>query len=183
MKKTKITIACAFLAGSLMFSSCIGSFSLWNNLKSWNEGVSNKFVNELIFVAFNIIPVYPIAYIADALVLNSIEFWSGNNPVASVGEVKEVKGEKGNYIVKTNSDGYTITKEGEDKSVDLVYNESNNTWSAVSEGESYELIKMNADGTATVNMQNGSSMNVTIDAKGVASVNAAVGNSLFFAAR
>ena len=94
MKKGRITVACALLAGSMMFSSCIGSFSLWNNLRSWNEGVSNKFVNELIFVAFNIVPVYPIAYLADAIVLNSIEFWSGENPVASIGEVKEVKGDR-----------------------------------------------------------------------------------------
>lgn len=183
MKKGKITVACALLAGSMMFSSCIGSFSLWNNLRSWNEGVSNKFVNELIFVAFNIVPVYPIAYLADAIVLNSIEFWSGENPVASIGEVKEVKGEKGNYTVKTNADGYTITKKGEDKSVDLVYNKEKRTWNAVAEGESYELVKINEDGTATVNMQNGTAMTVTQDAQGVAEVNAALGNSLFFAAR
>ncbi len=184
MRKSKITVICALLTGSIMFSSCIGSFGLWNNLKSWNQGVSNKFVNELIFIAFHIVPVYEIAYLADVIVLNSIEFWSGSNPVtASIGEVKEVKGENGNYLVKTNSDGYTITKEGEEKSVDLVYNKDKNTWNAVANGESYELVKMNADGTATVNMQNGTSMTVTPDAQGVANVNAAIGNSLFFAAR
>ena len=72
MKKGRLTLVCAMLAGSLMFSSCIGSFSLWNNLKSWNEGVGNKFVNELVFLAFNIVPVYPIAYFADVIVLNSM---------------------------------------------------------------------------------------------------------------
>ena len=76
------------LSGSVLFSSCIGSFGLWNSLKDWNQGVSNKFVNELIFLAFHIVPVYEIAYLADALVLNSIEFWSGSNPTASIGEVK-----------------------------------------------------------------------------------------------
>ena len=62
------------------------------------------------------------------LVLNSIEFWSGSNPTASIGEVKTVQGENGEYLVKTNENGYTITKKGEDKSVDLVYNKENNTW-------------------------------------------------------
>ena len=95
MKRSKTLVVCAMLGGSIMFSSCIGSFGLWNNLKDWNQGVSNKFVNELIFVAFHIVPVYEIAYLADALVLNSIEFWSGSNPTASIGEVKEVKGENG----------------------------------------------------------------------------------------
>ena len=115
MKKSKTFLVCAMLSGSVLFSSCIGSFGLWNSLKDWNQGVSNKFVNELIFLAFHIVPVYEIAYLADALVLNSIEFWSGSNPTASIGEVKTVQGENGEYLVKTNENGYTITKKGEDK--------------------------------------------------------------------
>ena len=148
MKKSKTFLVCAMLSGSVLFSSCIGSFGLWNSLKDWNQGVSNKFVNELIFLAFHIVPVYEIAYLADALVLNSIEFWSGSNPTASIGEVKTVQGENGEYLVKTNENGYTITKKGEDKSVDLVYNKENNTWNAVADGQSFELVKMNEDGTA-----------------------------------
>ena len=183
MKRSKTWVVCAMLGGSLVLSSCIGSFGLWSNLKDWNQGVSNKFVNELIFVAFHIVPVYEIAYLADVLVLNSIEFWSGSNPTASIGEVKEVKGENGEYLVKTNTDGYTITKKGEEKSVDLVYNKDNNTWNAVADGQSFELVKMNEDGTATVSMQNGTSMTVTPDAQGVAAVRVAAGSSVFFAAR
>ena len=98
MKKRKSFLVCAMLSGSVLFSSCIGSFGLWNSLKDWNQGVSNKFVNELIFLAFHIVPVYEIAYLADALVLNSIEFWSGSNPTASIGEVKTVQGENGEYM-------------------------------------------------------------------------------------
>lgn len=184
MKKSKTVLVCAMLSGSVLFSSCIGSFGLWNSLKDWNQGVSNKFVNELIFLAFHIVPVYEIAYLADVLVLNSIEFWSGSSPVASIGDVKEVKGENGEYLVKTNENGYTITKKGEEKSVDLVYNKDKNTWNAVgADGQSFELVQMNEDGTATVNMQNGTSMTVTPDAQGVAAVKVASGSSAFFAAR
>ena len=110
MKKTKMMAVCAILSGSLLFSSCIGSFGLWNNLKSWNQGIGNKFVNEIVFLAFHIVPVYEVAYLADILVLNSIEFWSGSNPVAEVGTIKTVKGENGEYLVRTNENGYTITK-------------------------------------------------------------------------
>ena len=180
MKKSKTFLVCAMLSGSVLLSSCIGSFGLWNSLKDWNQGVSNKFVNELIFLAFHIVPVYEIAYLADALVLNSIEFWSGSNPT---GEVKTVQGENGEYLVKTNENGYTITKKGEDKSVDLVYNKENNTWNAVADGQSFELVKMNEDGTAVLSLQNGTSMTVTPDAQGIATARIATGNSLFFAAR
>ncbi len=108
--------------------------------------------------AFHIVPVYEIAYLADVLVLNSIEFWSGSNPTASIGEVKTVQGENGEYLVKTNENGYTITKKGEDKSVDLVYNKENNTWNAVAHGQSFQLVKMNQDGTAVLSLQNGTSI-------------------------
>ena len=90
MKKGKLTLVAAILSGSLLFSSCVGSFGLFNRLSSWNQGVGTKFVNELVFLAFNIVPVYGVAYLADALVINSIEFWSGSNPMANVGDVKKV---------------------------------------------------------------------------------------------
>ena len=75
MKRGKLTLVAVVLSGSLLFSSCVGSFSLFNRLSSWNQSVGNKFVNELVFLAFNIVPVYGVAYLADALVINSIEFW------------------------------------------------------------------------------------------------------------
>ena len=55
MKKGKLTLVAAILSGSLLFSSCVGSFGLFNRLSSWNQGVGTKFVNELVFLAFNIV--------------------------------------------------------------------------------------------------------------------------------
>ena len=155
MKERKLTLVAVVLSGSLLFSSCVGSFSLFNRLSSWNQSVGNKFVNELVFLAFNIVPVYGVAYLADALVINSIEFWSGSNPMANVGDVKKVKGENGNYMVKTLENGYSITKEGETASMDLIYNKEANTWNVVANGESAELVKMNNDGTADLFLPNG----------------------------
>ena len=172
MKTNKTLIAVLLISTSILCSSCIGSFKLWNGLKEWNQGIGNKFVNELVFIALNIVPVYGVAYFADVVVLNTIEFWSGSNPVAS-NEVKEVKGENGNYLVASNENGYTITNKEDNQSLDLVYNKENKSWNAVTESESFELVKMNEDGTATINMQNGTSMTVTPDSEGIASVRAA----------
>lgn len=182
MRKNKMTLACAVLAGSLLFTSCIGSFKLWNNLKDWNQGVSNKFVNELLFIALHIVPVYEIAYLADVLVLNSIEFWSGSNPVAS-NETKEIKGENGEYLVQTNENGYTITNKEDNQSMNLVYNKENKTWNAVTATENIELVRMNENGTVSINMQNGTSMTVMPDMQGVAAARAAIGSTIFFASR
>jgi hypothetical protein len=178
MKKTKNLLVAALLGGSLMMQSCIGSFSLWNSLKDWNMGVDSKFVNEMVFFAFHIVPVYEAAYVADILVLNSIEFWSGDNPVADFG-TKQVKGENGDYAITAKADGYTIVKDGdEEHALDLVYNAENRTWNAVAEGESYELFTMNEDGTATLKLQDGSEMTVMPNAEGMAKACAALGVSL-----
>lgn len=71
---------------SLHVSGCFGSFALTKKIYGINEGVSeNKFVRWLVFLAFTIIPVYGVGTFLDAIVFNSIEFWSGSNPLASAG--------------------------------------------------------------------------------------------------
>ena len=119
MKKNKLNMVVAIaLCVSLGLSSCIGSFKLTNKVLGWNEGVGNKFVNELVFIAFHIIPVYELTVVADILVLNSIEFWSGENLVSQ--STKEVKGENGvgylSNIVQIAAAGggtsYALTADG-----------------------------------------------------------------------
>ena len=61
MKKHYISVAVVTaLAGSMLFTSCIGNFALTRKLLGWNKQVGNKFVNELVFFAFWVIPVYEI---------------------------------------------------------------------------------------------------------------------------
>lgn len=181
MKKTKLRIITALIGTSLLFSSCIGSFGLWSNLRNWNEGIGSKFVNEIVFLAFHIVPVYEVAYLADILVLNSIEFWSGSNPVAEIGSIRTIKGENGNYAIRTNEDGYTITKEGEEeKELNLVYNSENRTWNAEAEGQSFELIRMNEDGTISYQQQDGTMKTIVPNAQEVAIARTQNGESPFF---
>ena len=183
MKREKLTLVAVLLSGSLLFSSCVGSFGLFNRLSSWNQSIGSKFVNELVFLAFNIVPVYGVSYLADALVINSIEFWSGSNPMANVGDVKKVKGENGNYMVKTLENGYSITKEGETASMDLIYNKEANTWNVVAEGVSTELLQINNDGTAQMTLPNGEDLTVTLDAQGVSAARQATMVNTYYAAR
>jgi hypothetical protein len=62
---------------------CYGSFSLVKKVYKFNGTWGNKFVNELGFLVMNIVPVYGVAAFVDAIVLNSIEFWTGKNPSAA----------------------------------------------------------------------------------------------------
>lgn len=102
--------------------------------------------------------------------------------MANAGDVKTIQGEKGNYTVETLENGYTITKEGEIASMDLIFDVETQTWSVASEGESTELLKMNEDGTADLYLQDGSTLNVTLDEQGTLAARQVVAGS-FFAAR
>lgn len=185
MKKFKISVMCLLLSSSMLFTSCIGSFSLWNSLKDWNEGIGDKFVNEIVFLAFNIVPVYPVAYFADIVLLNSIEFWTGSNPLAStVGTVKTVHGNKGDYLVQTNKDGYTITKKGDTTSINLVYDKAHSTWNVKSDdGKNYEIARINHDGSISVKNAQGEELTVQPNKNGVAQMNRFLNADIMFAAR
>jgi hypothetical protein len=70
-------------------SGCFGSFNLTRKLYGWNKGVSDeKFVRELVFLGLNVVPVYSIAGLIDVIVTNSIEFWTGKNPVDMSGTIR-----------------------------------------------------------------------------------------------
>lgn len=73
---------------TLALSGCFGSFNLTKKVHHWNSGF-NKWVNWLIFLAFIILPVYSILLLVDALVINTIEFWTGNNPVSVAKKVDD----------------------------------------------------------------------------------------------
>ena len=176
--------AAVMICGAFLFSSCIGSFGLHSRLVSWNQSIGNKFVNELVFLALNISPVYGVCYFADAVIINSIEFWSGSNPMASVGDIKKVQGENGNYLVETLENGYSITKEGDETaSMELIYDKSLNTWNVVADGVSTELVRLNNDGTAQMTLPNGEDLTVTLDAQGVANARLAVSTDMYYACR
>lgn len=139
MKKKYLSVAlAATISLSLVSTSCIGSFTLTNKLLSWNQQVGNKFVNELVFFAFWILPVYEVSALADVLVLNSIEFWSGSNPIAKGKSV--IDGKDGRYLVDCDGKGYTIKSENDGSIVRLDFDEAEKTWSVTADGNTYQLM-------------------------------------------
>lgn len=178
MKMMKIKTLAFALCASFMFSSCIGSFALWHSVLDWNQKTTNnKFVNELIFVALNIVPVYSIAAFADVVVFNSIEFWTGENPVVT-GEISSVQTDNGNYSISRKADGYIITKE-DGQQMELSFDTTTQTWSVESENQVYPLLSINGDGTAILHQANGMDMAVTMDANGVSQAQGVLSNLIF----
>lgn len=150
MKKTFTrSLIAATLALSFTLTSCIGSFPLFNKLRTWNEGIGAKGVNELVFLALLIVPVYEVAGLADLLVLNSIEFWTGDNPVAR--GTKKITTPDGTYLVKCDAKGYDIIMEN-GKTTRLDFCIDDKSWSVVNPatGESRLLFAYNPDGTLSI---------------------------------
>ncbi|MCX7990907.1 MAG: DUF3332 domain-containing protein [Proteobacteria bacterium] len=61
---------------------CFGKFNLTRKVYDINSKVSDKFLRSAVTWAFIIIPVYGISALLDFVLFNTIEFWTGKNPIA-----------------------------------------------------------------------------------------------------
>lgn len=181
MKKRFLPVAAIVLSSSLLFSSCIGSFALSNKLLAWNQTIDNKFVNELVFLGLWIVPVYEISALADILVINSIEFWSGNNPVEA-GIVKKVQGENGIYTVETLENGYDV-KDENGHAAQFIYNKETNTWSLVENEKSTKVLTFVDSENAIVYLPNGAEQKVAISEAGVLAFRQSIDNAYHLAVK
>ncbi len=182
MKKLNVSVAVVLLAGSVMCSSCVGSYSLFNKYAKWQTNMTNnKYVNGI--VGFLIGPIVgSVTLFVDHVVLNTIEFWSGNNPIAS--NTTTVKGQDGRYyVVKTTKKGYEV-KAPTGEVTYFLHDNATDSWSMVQNGVVKEIFRFNPDGTIQANLQNGETITVTNDEAGLNKVQEAVmGEQRFFAAR
>lgn len=182
MKKTSVKLAVVLLAGTMVCSSCIGSFGLFNKYEKWQCSMTNsKIVNGIVGLILQPI-VAPICLVADALVLNTIEFWSGSNPVTA-SSMQYVKGQDGRiYAVKTTKKGYEI-KAPTGEVTRFIFNEKENSWSMSQNGVTKELFRFNEDGTIQAYLQNGETLVVSNDEAGLQQVRDAVMNENCLALR
>lgn len=170
MKKMMLKSVIIALAGTTLFSSCIGSFSLFNKVAKWNlNATSNKYLNAII--GFVISPVYGICMFADWVVLNTIEFWTGDQLLADAGKTQPVIGTNGDfYLITTLVDGYCISNETTKQTSYLKFDKENSTWSYEVDGTVSKLLRLNADNTLTVFLPTGETIDVTNDAQGLQQV-------------
>jgi hypothetical protein len=70
----------------LSLAACLGPNNAFNSLRNWNATVTDQdWLNEIIFLALNIIPVYGIFYLGDIVIFNTMDYWSGDNPIGDPG--------------------------------------------------------------------------------------------------
>jgi len=172
-KKHLIVATVVALSASMMMQSCIGSFALFNKVKNWNDQVGDKFLNEVVFVAMWILPVYELCFAADLLILNSIEFWSGNNP--ALAQTQVIDGKDAQYLVASNEQGYTITNMTTKQVTRFNFNAKDNSWSIENNGQETKLFSFVDDTHVDVLTRDGSYTRVELSQTGVLAYQQLVG--------
>ncbi|MFO7957043.1 MAG: DUF3332 family protein [Candidatus Brocadiia bacterium] len=88
-----------------VFGGCYGDFPLTRRIYRFNDDVSrDKTVKSVAFWALVIIPVYEVGMLADAIVFNLVEFWTGDRVLADATTMDS----NGNLVSLTpSSDGQT----------------------------------------------------------------------------
>lgn len=164
-KKSLIFGASLLLLGSFGFQSCIGSFALTNKVLTWNKNVDNKFVNELVFFAFWVLPVYEVTAVADLLVINSIEFWSGNTPLEANNQL--IKTDHGNYEIMADETGYKVCTPNGDI-MNFEYDGESKIWSfCLNSGEKTDFLKFTDNNHVEMPGFNGEFVDVELSPEGV----------------
>lgn len=77
-------LATTTLLAAAALPGCFGSFAATNALWKFNKGVSDsKWLQWLLFLGLIILPVYELFTFADAIVFNTIEFFTGKNVISA----------------------------------------------------------------------------------------------------
>ena len=95
------TIGCFSLTG------CTGPFGLTKAVHEWQTSCEDKWVDELAFIAS--VPIYTLSCLSDAIILNSIEFWTNESPMTA----DIANGDTSATMTKTENGQIRIDAEGQ----------------------------------------------------------------------
>ena len=153
-------MAVALLALGMMTSGCYGPFYLVRKVWKFNGEVSdNKWVVEVVYLVMSWLPVYGIAGLADAIIFNSIEFWTGDNPLAESADAGTKKISRGDteVIMKRNGNEVVVEqfRKGEPAGTMRLQREGNGTVAMNGDGAVLFKAETMADGSVTITDGNG----------------------------
>lgn len=89
VKLVSITMIMVLLTIGL--TSCYGNFSATRKVYDFNGSFGDKWVNQFMFWVLIIVPAYEVAAFADVVLFNTIEFWTGSNPMAMAADEEIIK--------------------------------------------------------------------------------------------
>jgi hypothetical protein len=110
----KRTICCLLAVTAILGTvGCTGPFKLTKKVHAWHRSQADPWVDEIVFLVSAIF-IYPFATLGDAIIFNSIEFWGGENPIATVTNgdesVKMTKNEDGSLLIEGEKGSIILKK-------------------------------------------------------------------------
>jgi len=123
-----------------------------NTVYDWNTSM-DKWISELVFLVLVVIPVYGITLFIDAVILNSIEFWTGSNPMSmNEGDMEQqvVVGKDGNsYEITATQNRFDVLQLSGDNAGTtqaMIYNPENKSWSHEKDCEVNKVFQYSSNG-------------------------------------
>jgi hypothetical protein len=160
MRKRSVALIGLLAVVSITASACIGRMAVTREVSKFNLDVSKeKWGREFVFFVLHVIPVYPLAYMADIWIVNSLEFWTGENPVsgedrlARAGERRIERAADGSLAIATVRENGSLDLEvyasdGSAHLVNLAHAPSGDVVASSLDGR--ELGRMHPDGSIVV---------------------------------
>lgn len=154
IRLTSFALVAILLAVGLF--GCYGNMSLTKQVYNWNGSLSDKYVQQIAFWVMNIVPVYSAASFIDVVLLNTIEFWTGSNPIAMNETEQQIKytrnGDKTiQYKISQNKVIITETAGPEaGQQVEVSYNPETGSWYLSSDGEQHKIATLSGDDLSLV---------------------------------
>lgn len=94
-------IALLLLFGPALWPACYGKFALTRWVHTFNGRITdNTFVHTLVMWGFIIVPIYEVAALGDLIIFNTVETFTGTNPLDGLAVPPKVE-----IKTKTRADG------------------------------------------------------------------------------
>ena len=100
-------------------TACYGKFQLVRKVYRVNADIDpDKWVQWFAFIVLSVVPIYALALIIDLVFANSVEFWTGSNPIlGDAGTRKVVSGPNGERLtlISAGAGAIDVTLESADR--------------------------------------------------------------------
>lgn len=162
VKLTSVALIVVLLAIGL--SGCFGNFAATRKVYDFNKSFGDKWMNQIMFWVLAAVPVYEFAGIADVLLFNTVEFWTGNNPIAMADgeEVIKYASENGKDLKITIRKNQIHVEDlaNPDQELDLQYKPFEKSWYYQSAEGPVKIATISQD-QASIFRPNGKTMTIS----------------------
>jgi len=130
---------------------CYGNMTLTKKLYKWNGSLGNDIKVNVVFWVMSLVGIYEVSLFVDIVVLNTIEYWTGSNPLAMLegsesiriveqdGKTFEITTAKNKILIKET------TNQANGEIIEVTYDEALATWYLTKGQETKKIATMDGN--------------------------------------